>query len=64
MLAALEARPNMRYACDVFVDMPEKTDVTFNSCFANHPRIITTHHIGACTAQAEDAVGKEVVRTI
>jgi len=64
VLAALEAHPNMRYACDVFIDMPEKTDVTFNSCFSNHPRIITTQHIGACTAQAEDAVGKEVVRTI
>ena len=44
--------------------MPEATDVSFNSCFANHPRITTTHHIGASTKQSEDAVGKEVVRTI
>lgn len=49
---------------DVFPDEPSSGTATWHSPLAAHPRVVATPHIGASTAQAQDAVVAGVVEII
>jgi D-3-phosphoglycerate dehydrogenase len=49
---------------DVFAGEPEKGQAEFQSELAKLPNVYGTHHIGASTAQAQDAIARETVRIV
>jgi D-3-phosphoglycerate dehydrogenase len=51
-------------ALDVYEIEPAATDKDFADPIVKEPRIYGTHHVGASTEQAQDAVGEEAVRII
>jgi D-3-phosphoglycerate dehydrogenase len=55
---------NIRYACDVFKGEPESKTGEVSSKLQNNPNIYVTHHIGASTEQAQDAVAQQTVNII
>lgn len=63
VVEAVEAG-RVRYGTDVFAGEPEEKSGTFTSRLASLPGVIGTHHIGASTEQAQDAVADEVVRIV
>ncbi len=60
--AAREGR--IRVATDVFAGEPEKGKADFQSELAQLPGVYGTHHIGASTAQAQDAIAREAIRIV
>jgi D-3-phosphoglycerate dehydrogenase / 2-oxoglutarate reductase len=60
---ALEEK-KIKVGLDVFMNEPSAGQAAFDDVFAKHPNVYGTHHIGASTLEAEDAVGDEVVRII
>jgi D-3-phosphoglycerate dehydrogenase len=60
--AAREGR--LRVGADVFDGEPEKGQAEFDSPLAKLPNVYGTHHIGASTAQAQDAIAREAVRIV
>lgn len=64
--ALLEAARSgrLRVATDVFAGEPEKGQGEFQSDLARLPGVYGTHHIGASTAQAQDAIARETVRIV
>lgn len=63
LLEALD-RKGMWAALDVFPDEPESGEASFASDLAKHPHVYGTHHIGASTEQAQEAIAKQVVKII
>jgi len=63
LLEAIKEK-NIRYACDVFKGEPESKSGEVSSKLQNNPNIYVTHHIGASTEQAQDAVAQETVNII
>jgi D-3-phosphoglycerate dehydrogenase len=63
LLAALDSK-EMWAALDVFPDEPEEGEASFRSELAQHPHVYGTHHIGASTDQAQEAIAKQVVKII
>ncbi len=63
LMAAITSR-NLRVGLDVFQNEPAAGSASWQSALAAHPNVYGTHHIGASTAQAEAAIGKEAVRII
>lgn len=63
LLEAVEAG-RIRVGTDVFAGEPEDKKGEFNSRFASHPSVYGTHHIGASTEQAQNAVAEETVAII
>ncbi len=63
MLRAIEEK-NIRVALDVFSDEPEQKTGEVSSKLQNNPNIYVTHHIGASTNQAQNAVAAETIRII
>jgi D-3-phosphoglycerate dehydrogenase len=63
LLEAIKEK-NIRYACDVFKGEPEAKSGAVTSKLQNNPNIYVTHHIGASTEQAQDAVAEETIRII
>jgi D-3-phosphoglycerate dehydrogenase len=63
LLSALEQK-DMWAALDVYPDEPESGEETFHSTLASHPRVYGTHHIGASTDQAQEAIAKRVLGVI
>jgi D-3-phosphoglycerate dehydrogenase len=63
LLAAI-AEKGLRVAIDVFEDEPATGHGEFDSALARHPSVYTTHHIGASTTQAQEAIATEVVDMI
>ncbi len=55
---------NIRFAGDVFKGEPEAKTGEVKSHFQNNPNVYITHHIGASTEQAQDAVAQETVKVI
>lgn len=49
---------------DVFADEPESDEADYESALAKHPRVYGTHHIGASTEQAQEAIAKQVIKVI
>ena len=64
--ALLEAARDgrIRVATDVFAGEPEKGKAEFQSELARLPAVYGTHHIGASTEQAQDAIARETVRIV
>ncbi len=64
--ALLEALDEMdlRAGLDVYVDEPATGSAEWVSPLAQHPRVVGTHHIGASTQQAQDAIAAGVVEII
>lgn len=62
LLRALDAK-GLRAGLDVFPDEPA-ADGPFVHPLAQHPSVYGTHHIGASTDEAQEAVGDEVCRIV
>lgn len=54
----------LRLGTDVFPGEPEKGAADFDSPLGKAPGAYGTHHIGASTAQAQDAIAAETVRIL
>ena len=54
----------LRLATDVFAGEPEKGQAELDSPLAKLPGVYGTHHIGASTAQAQEAIARETVRIV
>jgi D-3-phosphoglycerate dehydrogenase / 2-oxoglutarate reductase len=63
LLEAVKAG-RIRLGADVFAGEPEKGQAEFQSELAGLPNVYGTHHIGASTAQAQDAIARETVRIV
>lgn len=63
LLRALDNK-GMRAGLDVFNNEPGAAQGAFDSPLARHPRVYGTHHIGASTEQAQNAIAAEVVDMI
>jgi len=63
LLAVIDEK-GLRVGIDVFADEPAAGAGDFDSALVRHPRVYTTHHIGASTAQAQEAIAAEVVAMI
>jgi D-3-phosphoglycerate dehydrogenase len=63
LLEAIKEK-NLRYACDVFKGEPEAKTGEVKSKLQDNPNVYVTHHIGASTAQAQDAVAEETINII
>jgi D-3-phosphoglycerate dehydrogenase len=63
LLEALDER-DLRAGLDVYVDEPGSGRAEWTSRLAQHPRVVGTHHIGASTQQAQDAIAAGVVEII
>jgi D-3-phosphoglycerate dehydrogenase len=55
---------NIRVALDVFKGEPEEKEGNVNSPLRELPNVYVTHHIGASTEQAQNAVADETIRII
>jgi D-3-phosphoglycerate dehydrogenase len=55
---------NLRVAIDVFKGEPESKTGEVSSVFKDNPNVYVTHHIGASTEQAQNAVAAETIRII
>ena len=62
MLAALD--DGIRAGLDVYPDEPGSGRGEFISALAQHPNVYGTHHIGASTTQAQQAIADEIVEMI
>jgi D-3-phosphoglycerate dehydrogenase len=63
-LLELARTGRIRVATDVFAGEPEKGQADFDSPLGKLPGVYGTHHIGASTAQAQDAIARETVRIV
>jgi D-3-phosphoglycerate dehydrogenase len=63
-LLELARAGRIRVATDVFAAEPEKGQAEFDSPLAKLPNVYGTHHIGASTGQAQDAIARETVRIV
>jgi len=54
----------IRAGLDVYADEPGAGEGEFTSALARHPNVYGTHHIGASTDQAQDAVAEGVLEII
>jgi D-3-phosphoglycerate dehydrogenase len=63
LAAAIDGK-GLRAGLDVFNDEPAGSSGSFEHPLARHPRVVGSHHIGASTEQAQEAVGDEVCRII
>ena len=63
-LLELARAGRIRVGTDVFPGEPEKGQADFASELARLPNVYGTHHIGASTGQAQDAIARETVRIV
>jgi D-3-phosphoglycerate dehydrogenase / 2-oxoglutarate reductase len=63
-LAAAIAEKGLRAGLDVFEKEPAGGTGTFEDAIARTPGFIGSHHIGASTDQAQDAIAAETVRIV
>jgi len=63
LLSAIEDK-GLRVGLDVYDGEPGSGTADFDSELARHPAVYGTHHIGASTAQAQDAVAQGVVEIL
>lgn len=54
----------IRAGLDVYNDEPGAAQGEFESALARHPNVYGTHHIGASTEQAQNAIAAEIVRML
>jgi D-3-phosphoglycerate dehydrogenase len=58
------AAKGLRAGLDVFANEPAGATGAFTDTIVASPNVYGTHHIGASTDEAEEAVGEEVVRIV
>lgn len=63
LIEAMDER-GLRAGLDVFVDEPASGAGEFASALARHPAVVATHHVGASTRQAQEAVADGAVDVI
>lgn len=63
LLWALDEK-SMWAGLDVFPNEPETGEAGYSSDVGKHPRVYGTHHIGASTEQAQEAIAKQVIKII
>ncbi len=63
-LLELARAGRLRVGTDVFAGEPEKGRADFDSELAKLPGVYGTHHVGASTEQAQDAIAAEAVRIV
>jgi D-3-phosphoglycerate dehydrogenase len=63
LLAAIDER-DLWVGVDVLADEPSAGTGEVRSALARHPRVYATHHIGASTAQAQQAVAAGVLEVV
>ena len=63
-LAQAIAEKKLRVGLDVFENEPSGATAAFNDALAAAPGVYGTHHIGASTDQAQEAIAGETVRII
>jgi D-3-phosphoglycerate dehydrogenase / 2-oxoglutarate reductase len=63
LLEALDEK-DLRAGLDVYADEPGSGQAEWTSRLAQHPRVVGTHHIGASTQQAQDAIADGVVEIV
>jgi D-3-phosphoglycerate dehydrogenase / 2-oxoglutarate reductase len=63
LIEAMDTR-GIRAGLDVFADEPGSGTADFSSTLAQHPSVVATHHVGASTEQAQDAVATGTIDTI
>lgn len=63
LIEAMDSK-GVRAGLDVYVDEPGSSTGEIDSRLAKHPNVYGTHHIGASTQQAQEAIAEEVVRMI
>jgi D-3-phosphoglycerate dehydrogenase len=63
LVRALESK-GLRAGLDVFDGEPSAAQGDVTDPILDHPNVYGTHHIGASTDEAEEAVGEEVVRIV
>jgi len=63
-LAAAVKDKGLRVGLDVFANEPTAATGTFDDALCGQPGVYGTHHIGASTDQAQEAIAAETVRII
>lgn len=63
LLAAMDAR-GIRAGLDVWPNEPSGKSADWTSALSSHPSVVGTHHIGASTEQAQNAVAAGTVEVI
>ncbi len=63
LIAAMDEK-GIRAGLDVYADEPGSGQADFDSILAKHPNVYGTHHIGASTTQAQNAVAEGVIEII
>lgn len=63
-LAAAIKEKGLRAGLDVFENEPSAATAQFADALASQPNVYGTHHIGASTDQAQEAIAAETVRII
>jgi D-3-phosphoglycerate dehydrogenase len=63
-LADAVKKKNLRVALDVHADEPSSATGAFSSELTSLPTVYGTHHIGASTNQAQEAIAAETVRIV
>lgn len=63
-LGAAAETGHLRAALDVYEDEPAASDTQYTGSLAKLDRVYGTHHIGASTAQAQQAVADEVLHIV
>jgi D-3-phosphoglycerate dehydrogenase len=63
LLAAIKKR-KLRVGSDVYADEPASGKGDFTDPLGQDPNVYGTHHIGASTAQAQEAIAAEAVRVV
>jgi D-3-phosphoglycerate dehydrogenase len=63
-LAAAVREKKLRVGLDVFADEPTAATATFHDDLVALPSVYGTHHIGASTDQAQEAIASETVRIV
>jgi len=63
LIAAMNGR-GMKAGLDVFADEPGSGTGEFSSPLGRHPSVVATHHVGASTEQAQDAVAQGTIDAI
>jgi D-3-phosphoglycerate dehydrogenase len=63
LIAAMDAK-GIWAGLDVYAEEPASGTAVFQSALAQHPNVYGTHHIGASTEQAQDAVAQGVLQIL
>lgn len=64
LAAAIESGKLAGAALDVYPEEPEANEDAFRSVVCGLPNVVLTPHIGGSTAEAQEAIGREVASTL